>query len=169
MKKTKLAIACLGLIMAFSLAFCGCFPVMVMPSNESIGEPKVFEKEGFKITLTDRFTETESERGFDAYYTANFGGVMAEKEEFSSGEGLSEMTEEEYLNLYIEKNGHTGITPQCKDGLWYYVTEQGSTCNYAYAFKGTDAFWSVQFICMKSDAALFEETFHMWAGTVEID
>ena len=56
---------------------------MIMPDNDTIGQPKIFEKDGIKLLLTDRFIEKESELGFYAYYVSNFCGVVVLKEEFS--------------------------------------------------------------------------------------
>ena len=42
------------------------------------------------LTLTDRFSEQESEQGFDPYYMSDFCGVVVLKEEFSLEEGLAE-------------------------------------------------------------------------------
>ena len=33
---------------------------MIVPDNDSIGEPKIFEKDGIDLTLTDKFIEKYS-------------------------------------------------------------------------------------------------------------
>ena len=65
----KRFLAIVSLLLSCSLLLCGCFSqIMIVPDNDSIGESKSFEKDGIKLTLTDEFTEKESELGFYAYY-----------------------------------------------------------------------------------------------------
>lgn len=185
-------------LLAFSLVFCGCLSqttenpnheteepnhvteepdhetgtpdnVMVIPSNDIIGEPKTFEAEGIKLTLTEKFIEEESELGFYAYYVSNFCGVVVLKEEFSLEEGLADRSLEEYTGNVIANNGHTGIEPQSKDDLWFYVKDSGRTRSYSYSYKGSDAFWIVQFLCMTSDVPILEDLFYLWADCVEVE
>lgn len=166
----KKFIVIFSLLLAFSLVFCGCLPgIMVIPDNDTIGEPLIFEKEGIKLTLTDQFTEKESELGFYAYYVSNFCGVVVLKEDFSLEEGLSERSLEEYVRNVITNNGHTALEPQNKDDLWFYVRDTGGSRSYSYSFKGSDAFWIVQFLCMTSDAPVLEDLFFLWADCVEVE
>ena len=160
----------ISLLLSGSLLLCGCFPkIMIVPSNDSIGEPKTFEKEGIKLTLTDSFIEKESELGFYAYYVSNFCGVVVLKEDFSLEEGLSDRSLEEYVRNVIANNGHTDIEPQNKDGLWFYVRDNNGTRSYSYSYKGSNAFWIVQFLCMTSDAPKLEDLFYLWANSVEVE
>lgn len=166
----KKRIVIFSFLLSFSLLLCGCLPpVMIIPDNDSIGEPQTFEKDGIKLTLTDRFVEKESERGFDAYYVSNFCGVVVLKEEFTLEEGLADRSLEEYITNVITNNGHTDIKPQNKDGLWFYVKESGNTRCYSYCFKGSEAFWIVQYLCMTSDAPVLEDMFILWAQSVEVE
>jgi len=173
----KKLIVLFALLFTFSLVLCGCLPgimikpdnVMVIPDNDSIGEPKTFEKDGITLLLTDQFTERKSELGFYAYYVSDFCGVVVLKEDFSLEEGLAELPLEEYVGNVIANNGHTDIEPQNKDDLWFYVRDSGGTRSYSYSFKGSDAFWIVQFLCMTSDAPMFEDLFYLWANSVEVE
>lgn len=167
MKKRRI---CICLLLTALLIFSGCIPrVMVIPDNDSIGEPKVFEKDGIQLTLTDRFVEQESELGFYAYYVSDFCGVVVMKEEFTLEEGLADRSLETYVNNVIANNGHTGIEAQNRDGLWFYVKDSGATRSYSYSFKGSDAFWIVQYLCMSADAPQLEDLFFLWANTVEVE
>jgi len=160
----------LSLLLSCSLLFCGCFPeIMVIPDNDSIGESKIFEKEGIKLTLTDKFIEKESELGFYAYYVSDFCGVVVLKEEFSLEEGLADRSLEEYIGNVITNNGHTDIKPQNKDDLWFYVSDSGETRSYSYSFKGSNAFWIVQYLCVSSDANKLEDLFFLWANSVDVE
>lgn len=159
-----------ALLLSCCLLFCSCFPkIVAIPDNSSIGEPEIFEKEGIKLTLTDRFIEKESELGFYAYYVSDFCGVVVLKEEFSLEEGLADCSIEEYIINVIANNGHTGIKPQNKDDLWFYVRDSGATTSYSYSFKGSNAFWIVQYLCTPSDAAELEDLFFLWANSVDVE
>ena len=166
------------LLVCLVVMLSGCFfqiadilnndAVMVIPDNDSIGEPKTFEKDGIKLTLTDKFVEKASELGFYAYYTADFCGVVVSTEAFTLEEGLADIPLETYVQNVIANNGHKDIKAQTKDGLWFYVKDKGGARTYSYSYKGTDAFWTVQFLCMTADAHQLEDLFYLWANTVEV-
>ncbi len=157
------------LILALTLTMSGCFSdIMVLPSDSTVGESKTFEKDGIKLLLTDKFTETKSEMGFDAYYTSDFCGVVVLKEEFSLKPGLAERPLEEYVANVIKNNGHTDIKPQNEGDLWYYVKDTGANCAYSFSYKGSDAFYIVQFLLRKADVAMFEDQIFLWANAVEV-
>lgn len=143
--------------------------VMTIPGNDLIGEPQTFEKEGIALLLTDKFVEQKSERGFYAYYVTNFCGVCVLKEEFSLEEGLAERTLEDYIFNVIENNGHTDVKPHSWDGLLFYRSQSGMTVSYSYVFKGSDAFWIVQYLCLTSDEPMLKDLFYLWANTVEVE
>ena len=166
----KKLLTIISLLLFCSFLLCGCFPkIMIVPDNDSIGEPKIFEKDGIDLTLTDKFIEKESELGFYAYYVSNFCGVVVLKEDFSLEEGLADRSLEEYIGNVITNNGHTGIEPQNKDDLWFYVRDNNGTRSYSYSYKGSNAFWIVQFLCMTSDAPKLEDLFYLWANSVEVE
>ena len=155
------------ILLCISAILFGC--VMILPNKDSIGEPRKYQKDGLTITLTDRFKEQESELGFDAYYTSDFGAVMVLKEEFTLEEGLAEKELSEYIKSVIANNGHTDIQPKNRDGLWYYYKDNGNLRYYSYCFKGTDAFWIVQFGCFKSQVVMMEDQIFFWAKSVEVE
>ena len=79
------------------------------------------------------------------------------------------MSVEQYITDVISNNGHTNVTPRHKDDLWFYEYTSGGTYARSYSYKGSDAFWIVQFLCYESDAADFDDLFTLWAQSVEID
>ena len=165
----KKSIFLITLLMISSL-LCGCIMgIMPILDEESIGNPKTFEKDGLTITLTDEFEEQESKLGFDAYYVAPFGGVVVTKEEFTLKEGFAEETLEEYIVNVIANNGYTDITPQNEDGLWYYDHASNTSYGRSYCYKGSDAFWIVQFICMPYHEEQLVDVFHSWALSVTVE
>jgi len=163
MKKLIYAVILLSLM----VFLCSC--IIVLPSSDSIGEVKTFQKDGLTITLTDKFKEEESKVGFDAYYTSNFCGVMVLKEEFTLEEGLADRELSTYIVNVIENNGHTDIEPQNRDGLWYYVKDAGNLRYYSYCYKGSDAFWIVQFGCYQSALQTMENQIFFWAKSVKVE
>ena len=170
MKKTIIIL----LLLALCLSFNSCFrlPIGPPPSDLSdLGTSKTFEKAGITLTLTDKFKETESEVGFDAYYTSDFCGVVVLKEAFTLEAGLSERTLEQYIKNVIKNNGHTNIEPQNRDGLWYYVNYNNSSyrCIYSYVYKGTDAFYIVQYIMNTVDEVDLQNTVHEWAKATQVN
>ena len=166
MKKTGLFVTLMILV---SCLLCGCFSgIMVIPNNDSIGEPKKFENDGFAITLTDKFKEQTSEMGFDAYFVTDFCGVVVLREEFTLEEGLAERSLEEYITNVIANNGYTDIAPQNKDGLWFYERTSDSSYAQSYCYKGSDSFWIVQFLCSPSDVQTLEDVLYLWAQSVEV-
>lgn len=157
------------LLLSISCLLCGCLPdIMFIPDESSIGQAKKFEKDGFSILLTDEFTEEQSQMGFDAYFVADFCGVVVLREEFTLKEGLAEQSLEEYTAAVIANNGHTDIIPQTKDGLWFYERNTESGYARSYCYKGSDAFLIVQFLCNPSDAQILGDTFYLWAQSVEV-
>ena len=141
--------------------------IMIVPSNDTIGEPQKFSKAGITLLLTDRFREQESELGFDAYYSSDFCGVTVTREEFTLEEGLADRPLSEYIQNVIEANGHQDIQPQNSDDLWYYIKNNTNTRVYAFCYKGPDAFYIVQYICPNELVSVMEDTIFLWAAAVE--
>ena len=164
----KKAVFLTVLLLSVSCLLCGCLPeIMFIPDENSIGKSKKFEKDGFSIMLTDKFTEKESQRGFYAYYEAEFCGVVVLREEFTVEKGLAEKPLEDYITNVIANNGYTNIDPQTKDGLWFYERTNDVTFLRSYCYKGSDSFWIVQFLCYPSDAQSLKD-FYLWAQDVQV-
>lgn len=164
------------LLLALCLTLNGCF--FILPSSgptpvdpAELGAEKTFEKVGITLRLTDKFKEEKSEMGFDAYYTSDFCGVVVLKEAFALKEGLAEEPLEQYIQNVIQNNGHTNIEPWQRDGLWYYVNYNNSSyrCIYSYAYKGTDAFYVVQYIMNDVDEDTLKDTIHEWAKATAVE
>lgn len=163
-----LLISCL-----LSAILTGCFRVIPAsrPSYDpdSLGEAKIFQKDGITLQLTDSFVEQESQRGFDAYYVADFAGAMVLIEDFASEEGLADRSLEQFIQDVIEYNGHTDIIPLNKNGLWYYINDVTDVRYYSFCYKGSNAFYFVQYSCILSDAEALEPTIFQWAQAVVVE
>ena len=164
MKKTIIIL----LLLALCLSFNSCFrlPIGPPPSDLSdLGTSKTFEKADITLTLTDKFKETESAVGFAAYYTSDFCGVAVEKNLFTEVEGAAEQSNEEFIREFLASIGRSDIEPRERDGLWYYVKYNNDSyrCVYAYVYKGSDAFYIVQYIMNTVDEVDLQNTVHEWA------
>lgn len=188
-RHARFGISVLSIAITLCLFLSGCFFIPVSTTDDSapqgglavvdeinpdgsLGKSKTFSGDGFTITLTELFREQKSEYGFDAYYNSPFCGVMVLKEPFSLKNGMEEETLTEYVENVIKNNGHDA-QPQEKDGLVYYRYSNPDPdydmTGYSYSFKGSDAFYIVQFMCLTSDAEELAGTIHAFAKSVTVE
>lgn len=137
------------------------------PDEASLGAEKVFTCDGLSITLTDLFREKNSQMGFDGYYVSEFCGVMVKIEPFSLKEGFENETLTEYIENVIENNGQDAV-PEEKDGLVYYRYYNGGNAGWNFAYKGSDAFYLVQFICREDHETKLSDAIFSFAGSVTV-
>lgn len=147
---------------------CGC-------GAAAGAKPKDFSKAGMTITLTDDFQEKEIVSQTATYYTDEY-MVVALKEEFSLFQqaGLqTDITLEDYAGLIRQNNGilSTSSAVSEEDGVTYFKYEKevnGKNISYmATVFKGSDAYWLIQFAC---ETQYFEQSsaqFLKWAKTAK--
>lgn len=134
---------------------------------------KEFSKAGMTITLTSKFTEKEL-ASQTAYYESITALVTVLKEEFSLAPGFEDYTLTDYTQAVLTQNKfNTTINkPEGKD---YYSFSYEKTVNgkdyyyFATTFKGTDAFWPIQFACVKSNKNSMQGDFTKWADSVVFD
>ena len=151
----------LALTMLFALTSC-------MQAN-----PKDFTCEGMTITLTDRFKEANYE-GYTVCYESSDMMVIVLKESFSLQAGLSDMTLDEYANLVRQANASKSPSELTKhenyQSMEYSYLNEQENQTYTYfstMFKGTDAFWLIQFASREEDYASCKETFMNFANSVK--
>ena len=156
MKKLLLTI----LIFLFTLTLTGC------------AKQKEFEKDDFKITLTDEFEEKEQEK-MTYFFKSDSIGVAILKEKF---EDLKEInldensTLEEFKDIVIRKSKNSKVK---KEQDFYYYTYISTINNVTYyyftaMFKGKDGFWLVNFFTLKENAGKLEKEFLKYAKSVQI-
>ena len=158
MKKTLSFI--LIAIMLFS--FTGCF---------NLASEKVFEKSGMEITLTSKFYEKDHV-SYTSIYESSDIAVFTLKEEFSLIPGSSKYTLDNYADLVIKAN-QIDTEIEHEDDLTYFSfdkTVNGKDFVYfGFVYKGTDAFWLIQFACEeKNENDLIKDIFK-YAKSVTID
>ena len=85
---------------------------------------------------------------------------------------MEEETLTEYVKNVIKNNGHDTQMLE-KDGLVYYRYSNPDPdydmSGYSYSFKGSDAFYIFQFVCLTSDADDLADTIHAFAKTVTVE
>lgn len=136
---------------------------------------KTFTSNGMSITLTNAFKENTYE-GYTVCYESKDVAVFVLKEAFSLQEGFDEMSLDDYAELVYAANASKSPSKISKeDGLTFieydfHNEEENQTYSYyTVMFKGTDAFWLVQFTSKKEDYDAKRQSFVDWAKTVEFD
>jgi hypothetical protein len=135
--------------------------------NGKYGKSKVFAGDGYQITLTEQFSEQESEKGFDGYYTSYYGAVMIRIEPFTLEAGFADKTLTEYIQAVI-RNNSSDAQPEERDGLIFYRYRRDGMCGWNFAFKGDTAFYLVQFMCREADESELKDLFFAFAKSMKI-
>ena len=152
------------------LCLTGCGFIHFMPTAEEIGESKTFQKEGITLLLTDAYGEQVSERGFYAYYVADFGAVMVERIALDEDPAYQNMSLTEFAETYKKNNGHgDDVTLQRDEELLYYENESGNRTYFVFFYQGAEAFWTVQFACYTVDEIVLKSTIFLCAHAVDVE
>lgn len=169
MKKAFIII--LAVLLCLPVFGCGLFlerHTNIPPNADTIGEDKVFYGDGYTITLTDDFAEKQSHQGFDGYYVSTFCGVMVKKEPFSLAERLKDESLADYMKNVI-RNNNENTEPVEEVGLVYYRYYNGGNAGWNFGFKGSDAFYLVQFICREDHETALKNFIFSFAKSVKVD
>lgn len=148
-------------------------PEFTMPDIEIV-KAKTFDSNGLKITLNEKFKEAAAS-GYTVVLESDSAALFALKESFDSLEGFADYTLEEYADLVYQANVSKSPKEFEKiDGLLcmeYSFFNADENQNYSYiaaVFKGSDAFWTVQFACEEENYEELKPSFLKWLGTVEL-
>ncbi len=130
---------------------------------------KAFEESAYSITLTNRF-EKDAFEGYEAIYEKDDVLVMISKETFASLGEYSSISVTEYNKIIqADTEAPTKTEVRTEDGLCYYDhTADIDGENYTYrvfAYKGSDAFWLVQFVVYTEDMEKNQADIMAWAKT----
>lgn len=149
--------------------------MLVGCSNErKLKEGEVlFSEEGMSIILTDAFEELSTQL-YAACYDSEDVAVFVVKDEFSANNSFSGLALDEYAELVhssylayspadVEKI--EGIT--CIEYRSYIENDNITYVYLTTLFKGSDAFWQIQFSCMEEKYEEYKPQFIRWAKTVE--
>ena len=132
----------------------------------------VYTVEDLRITMTEDFEDIEPE-GYDRVLQKGMCVAMFMEEPFTNLEGMEELSVEEYysfLRFYnsavsqsLTEQGITYVQSQYQNPetgiLWHYML---------VAYKGTDAFWLVEFAVPENKWEEMKPELLKWAASVEI-
>jgi uncharacterized membrane protein YgcG len=151
----------------------GAVSILFVLPLRSEPKDKEFSKAGMTITLTDDFLDKDMV-AYAAYYESPTALVCVTKEDFSIFEqaGIStDISLAEYADLVMEANKHDTAFKE-KDGLTCFEFDSAkSGHNYSYfvaVFRGSDAYWVVQFGCDAESYNALSEDFIKWAKSVKV-
>ncbi len=146
----------------------------------SVKESGIFAKDkdftvgDFSITLTNDFEQEPFDEWY-AYFFSDYAEVYANRFPLvDSDYDISDWTVEDYMAI-VEYSGYMGesYTKHAANGISYYefdfYSDQNQNCaNYLFVFKGSDAFWEVEFLCLDEKGDKFEDRFIEWAQSVSV-
>ena len=159
------------LTIAVLFCFCG-FSCQIAPPF-TVSE-KTFEKNGMKITVTDEFREMAEEGFFFAaakedlsFFLLSSPFSLYENTDFSAETSLSQ-----WALLFLEKEPGDQEAIQTKDSLCFADKTQeknGSRFSHRlFFFKGSDAFWILDFSAAEENFARLETEIFSYASTLQI-
>ena len=133
-------------------------------------DPKTFSMDGFRITLTEEFKQTEQE-GFTVCYESENMAVIILEETFADYPSFRDYTVQDYAETAIDIYD-LNSDPVTDNGLCYYeysaVSEGKTFCYLAFVYKSGDSFWLVQFATLESELAELRSTIMDYARSVEV-
>ena len=135
---------------------------------------KTFTSNGLTVTLTEDFRKI-SLPGYTVCYQSESVTVIALKESFSLKEGMKDWTLFEYANrVQVSNHEHSPTVPQkvgdhmVMEYLFFDSIDYTKYHYYTCMYKGTDAFWTIQFICKRDEIAQHKANFIKWADSVRV-
>ncbi|MBQ7799878.1 MAG: hypothetical protein IJ370_05245 [Oscillospiraceae bacterium] len=137
--------------------------------------PKTFSAEGMSITLTDEFTEVDTEglKNFTtAYETRDVAVLVLKENDNMFADGMENYTVDDYGEMVLLSSNLSSSEIKHNDGLTYFTyTGQNADTNisynyYAYIYKNGNNFWLIQFATAEEHAEKYSQQFFEWAKTV---
>ena len=150
--------------------------VTMVSCNKKVYEAnaKEFTSDGLTLTLTDAFVKKDQE-GYTVCYDSKSVAVIALKESFSLQEGVKDWTLEYYAGLIKNSNSKHSPSDPVKVGdrmvIEYTFYNPDTDITYHYytcMYKGSDAFWMVQFACDVNDIEEYKPYMIQWADSVRV-
>lgn len=168
--KKHLSILIAVLMLIFSFAACGD----ANTSDDPLADLTLYESDtGISLYMEKGYEESEAEG-----VTCCFKGdilVSCREETFETLESVGydgSLSIEEYAELLVSYNG-TGAQVLSDDyGNVYFVYEQEvmdvPLTYYAYVDKGSNSFWTTNFLCPTENVDDWAEKFALWGSTIVI-
>lgn len=162
-------------VVLFVFGFFTYFFVTGMLEEKQV---QTYSSSGFTIQLPGDFVEKEL-LNTTCHYVRNDAMVGAIKEDFETLTTMGIATKDSSLNDYMDvvlKTNKTEVknVKSSKDGKYLYFSYEETVSgklNYytAMVFKGSDAFWLVNFACDSKNKEKYKDVFHDWAGTIVVE
>lgn len=145
-------------------------------ANKMLNTEKTFDMEDYRITLTEKFRESDAPTDTDWLLDGLDICVMGSHESRNDLEmvGIEIESLDEYITLWIEANAESNISgPYEYNGLQYaeYAdTVAGTQFSYmAVFYESSDSYHVITFWCVTEDYPDEKLQFLTWAQTVEFD
>ena len=138
----------------------------VSPSEDDLGANKVFSGNGYSIVLTDQFAEKKSQVGFDGYYVADYCGVMVQ---IVTPANAAEYNVTNTRDLLTQTMSDKNTELIEADGLVYYHYVRNGNAGWNFAFKGSENYYLIQFLCLETSADTLKNTILTFARSVTVE
>lgn len=159
--------------LGLSLGACG----IIRTLNKASDKPKTFSTSdgNMSIVLSREFKkDTDKENEFSLSVFSKNAAVIVQKQPFSDAAELKTMSIDQFAKLVAISNGRSSATIK-RDGAPCYFEydfidpDNGNKLHYwVYSYKGSDAFWLVNFSCFKDDEAAVAPHISEWAKSVTV-
>lgn len=164
----------LVLIVAMSVLLSAGVPLLnAALAGVSDSHAKTFSAAGLSIVLTEAFQSKESETQ-TAFYASDGAAVMALKEEFTLLEANGVPTDlslKDYAQNVIDVYGIDATVGGTEARPTFTYTDTANGKDYTYlvtVYRGSDAYWIVQFVCQTKDFDADRSKFMGWAESVAV-
>ena len=129
-----------------------------------------FDADGLGLTLSAGFVETGDRQGYDRAYRSNHESVYVRREALTAG--LEELSPEEYAARAAAAAAEPAPVPERRDRLLFFSyagLEDGKTRDCMdFVFRGSEAFWTVHFVCESGSLEKNREAFLQYAAEIRI-
>ena len=108
---------------------------------------------------------------YTACYDSQDVAIFALKEEFTMFENAESISLADYAQAVIDNNSLDATVCTADERTFFEYQAHTNGKDYSYysvVFKGTDAFWLIQFACETDAYAKLYSSFTNWAGTVTV-
>lgn len=179
MKKLSLyksKIILLSVLLLTIILLSGCF------GDGEVKDEKFTSDNGYEITLDSTFYESYTDiENSDLYLESLNVVVSVVREDFEivsdAGYNPYAMTADQYASMLIDELYYSGISVNYYDDNYdenieifdyVYYSDYETYYYYTIVNKGTDAFWTTQFICENDNKIDYLEDIAKWSNTIVI-
>ncbi len=156
-----------GILLILSvLAGIGLGLLLARNKPASSGE-KLFQAEGFEITLADRFLETGDRGEYDRAYRSNRESLLVLELPFAEEPGLEELSVEDYAAKLTETHPGAELSRTQEGIVFLEYEEEGEFCLLSVS-RGSGAFWQFRFSCKAGNRDKYREDFLKFAASVTV-